>query len=94
MGCFGLVSDFAREWRSHSDNYSCGSSTVAAGQASTSVNNFAVTATSHITVTLNADPGAAQLLWVERQTGSFTVHLTKRVQNSISFTYLVVEPFS
>ena len=30
---------------------SCGSSTVAAGQASTSVNNFAVTATSHITVT-------------------------------------------
>jgi len=73
---------------------SCGSSTVAAGQASTSVNNFAVTATSHITVTLNADPGAAQLLWVERQTGSFTVHLTKRVQNSISFTYLVVEPFS
>jgi hypothetical protein len=36
---------------------SCGSSTVAAGQASTSVNNSAVTATSHITVTLNADPG-------------------------------------
>src|SRR6478672_7310205 len=30
---------------------SCGSSTVAAGQASPSVNNFAVTATSHITVT-------------------------------------------
>jgi hypothetical protein len=73
---------------------SCGSSTVAAGQDSTSVNNSAVTATSHITVTLNADPGAAQLLWVERQTGSFTVHLTKRVQNSTSFTYLVVEPFS
>jgi hypothetical protein len=73
---------------------SCGSSTVAAGQASKSVTNSAVTATSHITVTLNADPGAAQLLWVERQTGSFTVHLTQTVQNSISFTYLVVEPFS
>ena len=27
-------------------------------------------------------------------TGSFTVHLTKKVQNSTSFTYLVVEPFS
>ena len=73
---------------------SCGTSTVAAGQASTSVNHSAVTATSHITVTLNADPGAAQLLWVERQTGSFTVHLTQTVQNSISFTYLVVEPFT
>ena len=73
---------------------SCGSSTVAAGQASTSVNNPAVTATSHITVTLDADPGAAQLRWVERQTGSFTVHLTQPVQNSISFTYLVVEPIS
>jgi hypothetical protein len=73
---------------------SCGSSAVAAGQASTSVNNSAVTATSHITVTLDADPGAAQLLWVERQTGSFTVHLTQTVQNSITFTYLVVEPFS
>jgi len=72
----------------------CGSSTVAAGQAAASVNNSAVTATSHITVTLSADPGAAQLLWVERQTGSFTVHLTQTVQNSISFTYLVVEPFS
>jgi hypothetical protein len=71
---------------------SCGSSTVAAGQASKSVNHSAVTATSHITVTLNADPGAAQLLWVERQAGSFTVHLTRAVQNSISFTYLVVEP--
>jgi hypothetical protein len=73
---------------------SCGSSTFAAGQASTSVNNSAVTETSHITVTLAADPGAAQLLWVERQTGSFTVHLTQKVQNSTSFTYLVVEPFS
>ena len=73
---------------------SCGSSTVAAGQASTSVNHSAVTATSHITVTLNADPGAAQLLWVERLAGSFKVHLTRTVQNSISFTYLVVEPFA
>jgi hypothetical protein len=72
---------------------SCGSSTVAAGQASKLVNNSAVTTTSHITVTLNADPGAAQLLWVQRQAGSFTLHLTRTVQNSISFTYLVVEPF-
>ena len=73
---------------------SCGSATVAAGQASASVNNSAVTATRHITVTLDADPGAAQLLWVEKQAGSFTVHLTQPVQNSISFTYLVVEPIS
>ena len=72
---------------------SCGSSTVAAGQASKSVNHSAVTATSHMTVTLNADPGAAQLLWIERQAGSFTVHLTRAAQNSIGFTYLVVEPF-
>jgi hypothetical protein len=31
---------------------------------------------------------------LRRQAGSFTVHLTRAVQNSISFTYLVVEPFS
>jgi hypothetical protein len=72
---------------------SCGSSTISAGQASMTVNSPAVTATSHITVTLSANPGSAQVLWVARQAGSFTVHMTQSVGNATSFTYLVVEPF-
>jgi len=58
------------------------------------VNNPAITANSHITVTLAADPGSAQVLWVKRQAGSFTLHLTRSVSNATSFTYLIVEPFS
>src|SRR5829696_9139037 len=73
---------------------SCGSGTIAAGQASRTVSNPAVTAESHITVTLTANPGAsARIHWVARQAGSFTVHLTQRVSSSTSFTYLIVEPF-
>jgi hypothetical protein len=74
---------------------SCGSGIIAAGQASRTVSNQAVTAESHITVTLTANPGAsARLHWVARQAGSFTVHLTQTVSSSTSFTYLIVEPFS
>jgi hypothetical protein len=72
---------------------SCGSDTIAAGGTSKTVNNPALTANSHITVTLTADPGSAQVHWVRRQAGSFTLHLTRSVGNATSFTYLIVEPF-
>jgi hypothetical protein len=89
----------------------CGSDTIAAGQASKTVNNAAATAASHITVTLTEDPGStntnppgqggarapspvAQVHWVQRQAGSFTVHLTQGVVNATDFTYLIVEPYS
>ena len=73
---------------------SCGSDTIAAGGTSKTVNNPAVTANSHIAVTLAADPGSAQVLWVQHQAGSFTLHLTRSVNNTTRFTYLIVEPFS
>jgi hypothetical protein len=71
---------------------SCGSDIIAAGGTSKTVNNPAVNANSHITVTLSTNPGSAQVLWVQRQEGSFTLHLTRSVTNATSFTYLVVEP--
>ena len=71
----------------------CGNDTIAAGRKSKTVNNPAVTAKSHITVSLTSDPGSAQLLWVKRQAGSFTVHLTNSVSSATSFSYLIVEPF-
>jgi hypothetical protein len=73
---------------------SCGSDTIAAGGTSKTVNNPAVAANSHITVTLMTNPGSAQVLWVERRAGSFTLHLTRSVSNVTTFTYLIVEPFS
>ena len=73
----------------------CGDGTIAAGQATRSVNEAAVTASSHITVTLTGNPGRAQVLWVERQAGvGFVVHLTRAVGNATPFTYLVVEPLT
>jgi hypothetical protein len=71
----------------------CGNDTVAAGRKSKTVSNSAVTAKSHVTVSLTSDPGSAQTLWVQRQAGSFTVHLTSAVGNATSFSYLIVEPF-
>jgi hypothetical protein len=73
---------------------SCGTDAISAGGTSKTVNNPAITANSHITVTLATDPGSAQVLWVQRQAGSFTLHLTRSVSNATSFTYLIVEPFS
>jgi hypothetical protein len=73
---------------------SCASDTIVAGGTSKTVNNPAVTANSHIAVMLAADPGSAQVLWVQRQAGSFTLHLTRSVSNATTFTYLIVEPFS
>jgi hypothetical protein len=73
---------------------SCGSDTIAAGGTSKTVNNPAVTTNSHVAITLSADPGSAQVLWVQHQVGSFTLHLTRSVSNTTTFTYLIVEPFS
>ena len=71
----------------------CASGTISAGQTSKTVNDPAVRANSHITVTLTADPGVtAQVLWISRGPGSFTFHLTRSVQNATTFTYLIVEP--
>jgi hypothetical protein len=73
----------------------CGSATIAAGQASKTVSHPAVTTESRVTITLTAHPGgSAQVHWVARQAGSFTVHLTQAVASVTSFTYLVVEPFT
>jgi hypothetical protein len=36
----------------------------------------------------------AQVHWIERRAGSFTIHLTQAVVNATAFTYLVVEPYS
>jgi hypothetical protein len=74
----------------------CGGDTIAAGLASKAVANPAVTATSHISVTLTGNPGAAaHVLWVERQPGTgFVLHLARRVVRSTPFSYLVVEPLS
>jgi hypothetical protein len=73
-----------------------GSAVVPSGAESVFVPNPAVTAQSHVSVTLAGDPGPRQLVWVERSPGSgFTVHLSsappsKRPETPL--TYLVVEP--
>ena len=55
---------------------------------------FAVTATTHITVTLTSDPGGACVQWVERLPGSgFRVHLTKAVRTATTFSYFMAYPF-
>lgn len=78
-----------------------GNGTIPAGQDSASVNTLAVTALSHITVTLTGDPGQASsapgskpvLVWVERQPGTgFVAHLSRPVRVATPFTYLIVEP--
>jgi hypothetical protein len=75
-----------------------GSGTIGSRQDSGFIPNSRVTALSHITVTLTADPGTAStggpavVVWVERQPGSgFLVHLSRRVARDTSFTYLIVE---
>lgn len=77
-----------------------GPGTIPAGQDSAFVGNPFVTSSSHITVTLTADPGQASstpgtkpvVVWVERQPGTgFVVHLTRPVRSPTPFTYLIVE---
>jgi hypothetical protein len=79
-----------------------GSGIIPANQNSVFVSNPAVTAQSHITVTLTGDPatvsvkggsGTSAIMWVERQPGTgFVVHLTSRVGAATPLTYLIVEP--
>lgn len=73
-----------------------GSAVIPAGAESVFVANPAVTANSHIQVTLVSDPGARQVRWVERSPGSgFTVHLSSAPlprRPETSLTYLIVEP--
>lgn len=73
-----------------------GNGAIPAGQNSVFVENAAVTAASHITVTLVGDPGPRHLRWVARDTGSgFTVHLASGPsgqRSQVPFTYLIVEP--
>lgn len=75
--------------------------TVPAGQDSAFINNPAVTALSHVTVTLTGDPGQASsapgskalIAWVERRPGTgFVVHMSRPVRFATAFTYLIVEP--
>jgi len=68
--------------------------TVPADQHTVFVPHFAVTATTHITVTLTSDPGGASVQWVERLPGSgFRVHLTKAVRTPTTFSYFMAYPF-
>lgn len=70
-----------------------GTGVVPARADAATVDNPAVTAASHITVTFTGDPGRASVAWVERQPGSgFIVHLSGKSRWAVPFTYLIVEP--
>ena len=73
-----------------------GNGTVPQGQNSIFVANAAVTADSHISVTLTGHPGSRGVGWVMRAPGSgFTVHMTTaapKQRPATPFTYLIVEP--
>jgi hypothetical protein len=70
-----------------------GSAVISEGEDSAFVPNAAVTAVSHISVTLTSDPGSRTVAWVERNPGSgFTVHLSRGARRQTSLTYLIVEP--
>ncbi len=70
-----------------------GAGAVPRGRRMATVANPAVTAASHITVTLTGNPGLARFDWVERQPGTgFVVHLQGVSLSGLPFTYLVVEP--
>jgi len=70
-----------------------GAAVVPARMSAATVPNPAVTADSHITVTLTGDPGSASVAWVERQPGTgFIVHLSSRPRWNVPITYLIVEP--
>lgn len=72
-----------------------GAGTVPQGQNSVFVANPAVTAESHISVTLVGNPGNREVRWVARAPGSgFTVNVTPAPPNqrpATPFTYLIVE---
>jgi hypothetical protein len=72
-----------------------GSATVPKGANTAFVSNAAVTAFSHITVTLVSEPGPRMLRWVERDPGAgFAVHFSggnPGARPATDFTYLIVE---
>lgn len=100
VGVYASSKDFfALYVQGHSAFSTVGNGIIAAGQESVFVSNVAVTAQSHITVTLTGDPGRvlsgipAVVVWVERQAGTgFVIHLSRRVGPATPFTYLIVEP--
>lgn len=70
-----------------------GSAAVPAGQSSVFVADAAVSADSHIAVTLTSDPGRRAVRWVERAPESgFTVHLMAPGPQEVALTYSIVEP--
>ncbi|MGH6795402.1 MAG: hypothetical protein ACREDD_00175 [Methylocella sp.] len=80
-----------------------GNGAIQAGMSHITVPETHVTSQSHITVTLNGNPGnraifcpwrrAAAVDWIERIAGvSFVIHLSKTLANNTPFSYLIVEP--
>jgi len=71
-----------------------GSGAVPAGTDLVFIPRADVTANTHVSVALTADPGPrAAVSWIERVPGAgFTVHLTARVRNATTLTYSVAEP--
>lgn len=69
---------------------------VTEGQSSAFVELPLVTGDSHVSITLVGNPGARQVSWVERTSGSgFTVHLTNappKQRKEVGFTWFVVQP--
>jgi|RhiMethySRZTD1v2_1073278.scaffolds.fasta_scaffold286407_1 hypothetical protein len=84
---------FALEVVGRSSFSTAGAGSIPSGNSSATVTSSAVTAQSHITVTLAGDPGRAVLQWVDRQPGTgFVVHLNRTVNTATPFTFLIVEP--
>jgi hypothetical protein len=72
---------------------SVGAGTIPAGASAHTVLHAYVTLNSHVTIVLTSDPGnAAQLHWVTRAAGSFTINLTRPARDATTFTYFVVDP--
>jgi hypothetical protein len=73
-----------------------GSAVVPRGDNSVFVSNPAVSADSHVSVTVASDPGERHVSWVERDPGSgFEVHMSeapRRKRPETSLTYLIVDP--
>ena len=93
-GLFQSDSGLALEVAGRALFSTAGTGNVAQGQSSAFVASPAITANSHVSVTLVGNPGPRQLGWVQRAPGSgFTVHLTSSpgAKPKTPFTYLVVE---
>jgi hypothetical protein len=71
-----------------------GNSVIPPGLLDLTVPETHVTSVSHITVTLNGNPGNhAVVEWIERTAGvGFKIHFSKKLAKQTSFSYLIVEP--